>query len=197
MVANIKKCMGCNKEIVRPQRILNNWGTKFIDYPDSLWEKKKYCSRKCACNHKARIRNKTNPEKSKETRNRFKKKHPNYEKERRKLPHVIAKRKEYYDNNREYLKKKAKLSYKEKHNFMKNKFLTFWGNKCAFCGYNEHIELLDIHHLEERRGKRYAIWKEIKENKKLIPLCCLCHSGVHRDIIDKKEIEKIWKPHII
>ncbi len=87
---------------------------------------------------------------------------------------------------------KRKLLRKEKQEFILDfKVL----NGCQKCGWNEHPEVLQFHHKEER-GKRYrgqlkskisilihspynleALKNEI--NKKCILLCPNCHAWIH------------------
>lgn len=60
------------------------------------------------------------------------------------------------------------------------------GNKCAHCGYNEHLVCLDFHHLDpEHKDPTFAsmgswAWnKVLKEIEKCILLCKNCHAAYH------------------
>lgn len=56
----------------------------------------------------------------------------------------------------------------------REKAFSYYPNKCSNCGYNEHIELLDVHHIDGNR----------KHNKKenWIILCTICHAAITRNL---------------
>lgn len=67
----------------------------------------------------------------------------------------------------------------------RQKALLYYPHKCANCGYNERIELLDVHHIDENR----------KNNKKenLIILCAMCHSAITRGLAFLEDRQFRWK----
>jgi len=60
------------------------------------------------------------------------------------------------------------------------------GGKCALCGYDKNIAVLDIHHINAQ-DKKYqlssgscrSIEEDIEEVKKCILLCANCHREIH------------------
>ena len=60
------------------------------------------------------------------------------------------------------------------------------GAKCAICGFDEDIDMLEVHHIDENRDNNTA------EN--LIPLCPMCHRKLttHKyKLINREKIIKI------
>ena len=61
-----------------------------------------------------------------------------------------------------------------------------YGTKCAICGFDEDIDMLEVHHIDENRDNN------IVEN--LIPLCPMCHKKLttHKyKLINREKIIKI------
>ncbi len=52
------------------------------------------------------------------------------------------------------------------HNYRKNAFCNY-AHKCAICGWNEDIDVLEVHHIDENR--------EHNDLDNLIILCPICH----------------------
>jgi 5-methylcytosine-specific restriction endonuclease McrA len=47
--------------------------------------------------------------------------------------------------------------------------------KCETCGYSQHIEALEVHHIDKNGNNN--------ELSNLIVLCCNCHNLVHNNIL--------------
>lgn len=68
----------------------------------------------------------------------------------------------------------------------REKAFRFYEHKCAICNWNEDIDCLEVHHIDENR--------ENNDIENLIILCPLCHKKLttHKyALIDKKSIQKI------
>ena len=84
--------------------------------------------------------------------------------------------------NLECISCRNKKSRKER----KAKAYELLGNKCLVCGYNNCLEALDLHHVNED-DKKFTFdrswglsWEDIeKEIKKCVLLCCRCHRELH------------------
>lgn len=73
----------------------------------------------------------------------------------------------------------------------KTRIVASLGGKCQCCGYDRCADALEAHHLDPRtkemsfggvRGHPRA-WKTvIKELRKCVLLCCLCHREVHAGV---------------
>jgi len=80
----------------------------------------------------------------------------------------------------------------------KRKLVDCCGGKCNRCGYNRCLDCLDFHHINEKE-KDFSIGKVmanprswdfiIKEVKKCILLCCLCHRELHNGLWNLSEIK--------
>ena len=64
-------------------------------------------------------------------------------------------------------KHKAQLSKKDDSSAYRRNAFEHYENKCAICGYNKEIELLEVHHKDENRKNNNL--------NNLIILCPLCH----------------------
>ena len=110
----------------------------------------------------------------KEQRKRYRAKH----KEELKIA-----RKKYYEANKErvlfYNKKRLKIFQKK----YREHVLSYKKDKCCErCGYNEHTEILQFHHLRDKEftiSENDCIKKFDEEIKKCILLCPNCHSLHH------------------
>ena len=115
-----------------------------------------------------------------------------YQKEYRKRPETI---KHYKEHRKEYLKKPEVKEYLKKHQKERRKkisedFLSRYkiGKSCAFCGYNEHPEILQFHH-KDRKQKSFTIARKTFSSKSLplieaemnkcLLLCSNCHDWLH------------------
>lgn len=54
----------------------------------------------------------------------------------------------------------------------RDKALHYYGEKCSTCGFDEHVLLLDVHHIDEDRNNNSL------ENLQV--LCVMCHARVTR-----------------
>lgn len=52
------------------------------------------------------------------------------------------------------------------------KALTAYGPICQACGFNEHVRLLEVHHIDENRANNELI--------NLAVLCVMCHAKITR-----------------
>lgn len=158
------------------------------------WRLKKYCSKKCQANYSQSRRRKEKPLIILKTKQKFKKKYPYYYKERyRKIkqnPELYKKLKE--DRKRLYYKNRENNLKRTKEWYAKRRKMVFehYNNKCAMCGYNEHLGVLDIHHIDnDKKHKR-----DIHKKQRLMLLCPNCHTKHNRGIITKIELLKFYKP---
>jgi hypothetical protein len=75
--------------------------------------------------------------------------------------------------------------YKDGMYSYREKALKYYDTKCSNCGYNEHIEILDVHHIDGNRRNNKI------EN--LIVLCPTCHVGITRKLYHINENREIIK----
>ena len=62
-----------------------------------------------------------------------------------------------------------------------------YDNKCEICGYDEHIEILEVHHIDKNRKNNII--------KNLIILCPNHHKMLHRKvaILEKRKLVIVYK----
>ena len=75
--------------------------------------------------------------------------------------------------------------YKDGKYYYRNRALRKYGEKCECCGYNEDIDFLEVHHIDENR--------ENNSIENLIVLCPLCRKKLttHKYILkDRKLVKK-------
>lgn len=96
-------------------------------------------------------------------------------------------------------------SYKDRKIKMSDKIHAIVGDACWYCGYDKGTigrKVLDFHHIDPAQKKMSVSLREIVSTswKKLMEeivkcalLCCRCHREVENGIIDKKEMEQIYK----
>ena len=89
-------------------------------------------------------------------------------------------RKEHPERNRKYEERRRAFIYELKK-----------GKKCSHCGYSEHPEILEFHHLRDKSSEmtRIRSIRFMKEEiKKCILLCPNCHRWHHwKEIKSSKE----------
>ncbi len=88
-----------------------------------------------------------------------------------------------YADRAEYLKKAVSLRRKK----IRQMLVEYKGGKCELCGYNECIDVLDLHH-KDPSTKEFGIsssgltrsWEKNKvEADKCVLLCANCHREIH------------------
>jgi len=92
-------------------------------------------------------------------------------------------------------RKFCSVNCKNKHNVtvlrhrLKQKALSYKGNKCERCGYDKCVRALEFHHLDSNE-KEFGIsqkghtrpWNSIqKELDKCLLLCSNCHAEIHEE----------------
>lgn len=178
-----KLCLNCGKEI-RRTKVWNSWRTYKIDISNKQWERKKFCSERCANAHRIRKKYK-NDEQYRNYQKQWKKDNMTKERKRRYYENSKPKRKQYYERlkkeNPEKINRLRKQSLECIRKNRKNIF-NHYDNKCAICGFKE---VLDIHHINGRKSK---IW--IRPMEEYIVLCPNHHTMFHRGKIKKEELIK-------
>ena len=95
----------------------------------------------------------------------------------------MVKDKRKYSDRAEYLKKAVANRRKQ----IRKMAIVYKGSKCAICGYNNCIQALEFHHLNDT-NKDFGIsakgytrsWNSVrKELDKCLLLCANCHREVH------------------
>lgn len=66
----------------------------------------------------------------------------------------------------------------------RRKAFNYYQNECSACGYKEHSEVLDVHHIDSNR--------ENNAIDNLIILCPNCHAGITRGYATLKDRKLIW-----
>ncbi|MFH0892578.1 MAG: hypothetical protein V1867_07455 [Candidatus Falkowbacteria bacterium] len=98
----------------------------------------------------------------------------------------MPKDKRKYIDRAEYLKK----AVDKRRKLIRKMSIDYKGNKCAICGYNKCVQVLEFHHLNSEEkdfgisAKGYTrSWNKVKtELDKCILLCANCHREVHEGI---------------
>lgn len=82
-----------------------------------------------------------------------------------------------------------KKSDKQRQEKLKEWLLNYKKEKgCQICGYNEHPEILMVHHIKKKRRKKkensfgakhFGILRMNEELKKCLILCPNCHYWIH------------------
>lgn len=100
-------------------------------------------------------------------------------------------RKDWHGKNRDYIRKKNKEWYRknkerklkynlERRRKIKGKRVKELGGKCARCGYDEFIEVLEFHHIDPT--KKETVYDYIRKDwnpKNYVLLCSNCHQAFH------------------
>jgi hypothetical protein len=79
--------------------------------------------------------------------------------------------------------------------------IDYKGSKCAICGHNKCIQVLEFHHTDPNKkdfgisAKGYTrSWKKVKEElDKCILLCANCHREVHEGITQLPQVIEVEK----
>ena len=98
----------------------------------------------------------------------------------------MAKDKRKYSDRAEYLKNAVVKRRKQ----IRKMAIEYKGSKCAICGYNQCVQALEFHHINND-DKYFGIsakgytrsWDSVrKELDKCILLCANCHREIHEGI---------------
>ncbi len=99
------------------------------------------------------------------------------------------KAKEYY--KKYYLKKKEQIIEKNSkkaritHNLLRKQRMIVLGNKCNICGYNECLEILEFHHINQEHKYNSNDWKTKRfDPAEFLLVCPNCHKKIHLGIIN-------------
>lgn len=104
---------------------------------------------------------------------------------------LTCKKKDYYENNKEYLKTISKEYCKNNREIFKKLAINYGGSKCKYCGYNNNYSALAFHHriesekefnIDARVCNGYKYERLLKEIAKCDLLCHNCHSETHNPL---------------
>ena len=98
----------------------------------------------------------------------------------------MSKEKRKYSDRAEYLKRAVAKRRKD----VRQKAVSYKGDKCAICGYSKCLQALEFHHVKNSKkdfgisAKGYTrSWKNVKEElDKCVLLCANCHREVHEGL---------------
>ena len=91
------------------------------------------------------------------------------------------------------LNKKARLKNQDK-------LYELMGDKCWLCGYNKCRAAMDFHHVDRetksmeltQREMSYSWERIIKEARKCVLLCAICHREFHAGVISQEKISEAY-----
>lgn len=120
---------------------------------------------------------------------------------------IKQKKEAYYEDwekTREIQKRSQKKAYtsgkpKFRKQFMKRKFVEYFGGKCQLCGYDKCIGALEFHHVNPDEKEfslaqnriNFSNWdKCVEEAKKCMLICNRCHRELHH--LDTEMLVESW-----
>jgi hypothetical protein len=109
----------------------------------------------------------------------------------------MAKDKRKYADRAEYLKKAVDKRRKQ----IRQMSIEYKGSKCAICGYDKCIQVLEFHHSDPKEkdfgisAKGYTrSWNKVRDElEKCILLCANCHREVHEGITQLPQAIEVEK----
>lgn len=113
---------------------------------------------------------------------------------------MSTKDKRTYADRRDYLIKAVAKRRKD----LREKAVKALGGKCQICGYDNHISVLDFHHIDPKT-KLFGIssggfsrsWANVEaEIKKCILVCANCHREIELGLVklDNEHLQSVEEP---
>ena len=90
---------------------------------------------------------------------------------------LLAKQRAYHWEHRDEILPKLRAYGKKRYEDIRIDLIDSHGGKCALCGYNKNLYVLEFNHMEGRDDRQTVKTKE--EADKCVLLCMNCHGEHH------------------